>query len=403
VIVSKRIDWIFANSYLKKNFSIPNSKTGYLLSVVIFLYGIIKITQVYLLQDKNQNKHKRIPDHIVIESAAPHMHLNYFRYFNTQKRNTEYLKIECFNKKQYSCILRLSYISIFKEFCITLKEIAPIIGGLSAKLKKKGFIKEVASSLPVFAYFVCLLRAMKKNNSNLKLFSGGAPLISSAAILLDIETYYLTHGFINKPTQRDKLNPKSSNYLLVYPNYTYIYTYSKEEGEYLKLFGICSSIRNFPYKKLINFQRKVIIFLNYTDDNMDQKILEDLIHIFHQNYYEVIIKIHPTYMGNFDKNLAFRDLVRFENSPDSSADSFIRKEQPEFACGWISTTLCEALNLGVIPICLSNKDDPLFDEILYPLKKKSLMWHDDKEIIKNFIENKNQNIHSIVKKLDLKN
>ena len=365
------------------------------------MYGAIRIMQLYFLQKKHPLRNNQIPDHIVIESAAPHMHLNYFRYFNNKgKDGAEHLMVECFNKAQFTSIRKLSFILIFKEFYITFKEILPLLGNLQKILNRDGVVKEVMASLPVFSYFVCLLRDLKKNNPNIKFFSGGAPLVSSAAILVNIETYYLTHGFINKPVQRDELNPKSNDYFLAYPDYKYIYTYSEEEKKYLELFGVSSVIKLYPCKKLTHLQRKVIIFLNYTDVNMDQDSLEDLINVSHRNNYEVIIKIHPTYMGNFDKNLPSRDKVRFENSPELSANRFIQQERPEFACGWISTTLCEALNLGVIPICLSDEGDKLFDEVLYPLKKKFIMWHAEKKLINSFMENQSYELDAIIEKLD---
>ena len=400
VIISKRIDWIFANSYIRKNVLISKSNPHFAYAVIIFIYGVIKIIQLYFLQTKHRFRNNHIPNHIVIESAAPHMHLNYFRYFNKEEVNSGYLIVECFNKSQFTGIAKLSLIGIFKEFYVTFKEILPHLGDLQNILNRDGVIKEVMTSLPVFSYFVCLLKALKKNNSKLKLFSGGAPLISSAAILVNIETYYLAHGFINKPVQRDELNPKSNDYFLAYPDYKYIYTYSEEEKKYLELFGISSLIKSYPCKKLMHLQRKVIIFLNYTDDNMDQETLEDLINISHGNNYEVVIKIHPTYMGNFNKNLPSRERVRFEDSPELSADSFIQQERPEFACGWISTTLCEALNLGVIPICLSIEGDRLFDEVLYPLKRKSIMWHAEKNLISSMMQNKSYELGAIRERLD---
>jgi len=402
VIISKRIDWIFANSYIRKNFSIPKSNPSMTYAVIIFVYGIIKITQLYILQTKQCFTNEEIPNHIVIESAAPHMHLNYFRYFNQEEAHSDYLIIECFNKYQFTGIAKSSLPNIYKEFYITFKEILPILGDIKKILNRDGVIKEIMASLPVFSYFICLFKVLKRNNPDLKLFSGGAPLISSAAILVDIETYYLTHGFINKPIQRDELNPNSNNYFLAYPEYNYIYTYSKEEKKYLELFGICSLIKPYPYKKLKNLQRKIIIFLNYTDDNMDQETLENLICIFHENNYEIVIKMHPTYLGNFNKILTCREKVRFENSPKSSAYSFIQEERPEFACGWISTTLCEALNLGVIPICLSDKEDQLFNEVLYPLRKKSIMWHAEKELLNGFMENESYGVDTIIERLDSK-
>lgn len=403
MIISDRVDWIFANSYIKRNYSISGNNPNLLDALTIFLYGVIKIAQLYFLQKKHYFSNQKIPNHLLVQSASPHMHLNYFRYFNKDKDNSKYIKIECFNKYQFTGIAKLSLLKIYREFYLAFREILPILEDAKKILNREDLTMEIMSSLPVFSYFTCLLRELKRSNSKLKLFSGGAPLISSAAILVNIETYYLAHGFINKPVQRDELNPKPDKYFLAYPEYNYIYTYSKEEKEYLELFEIRSLIKPYFFKKLTNFNRKIIIFLNYTDDNMHQEKLEDLIDIFYQGKYEVIIKIHPTYIGNFDKKLWYKDQIRFENSPHLSANDFIQQERPEFACGWVSTTLCEALNLGVIPICMSKEEDTLLGEVIYPLKKRSIMWDTERELINSYINNKTYGVDLIIKKLNSKN
>ena len=401
MIISDRVDWIFANSYIRRNYSISRNNPNLLDALTIFLYGVIKIAQLYFLQKKHYSSNQKIPNHLLVESASPHMHLNYFRHFNKDKDNSKYIKIECFNKYQFTGIAKLSLLKIYREFYLAFREILPILEDAKKILNREDLTMEIMSSLPVFSYFTCLLKELKRSNSKLKLFSGGAPLISSAAILVNIETYYLAHGLINKPIPRKELHPKPNEYFLVYPEYTYIYTYSKEEKNYLESFGISSLIIPYTYKKLKNLERKVIIFLNSTDANMDKEVLEDLIEIFYQNHYEVVIKIHPTYSGNIYKNIERKNQIRFENSSKSSGESFIRQEHPKFACSWISTTLCEALNLGVIPICMSDKQDILFDEILYPLKKKSIMWNDEKELIIDYLKKKSPAKDPILKKLNL--
>tara|TARA_B110000483_G_scaffold46976_2_gene58602 strand:- start:601 stop:1803 length:1203 start_codon:yes stop_codon:yes gene_type:complete len=400
VIISKRIDWIFANTYIKKDITFTQGSSNFLHAVVIVFYGAIKIIQLYFLQAKHKPLSARIPNHLVVESQTHHMHLNYFRYFNPKKNKENYLKIECFNKYQYTGIAKVSLLEIYKEFYLTAKEIIPIMRQLKETLNRQGLMKEVATSLPVFSYFVCLFKILKKRNDNLQLYSGGAPLISSAAIFSGIETYYLAHGFINKPFERDVIDPSSKDYFLAYPDYRCIYTYSEEEKQSLKVFEIGSEICIYPYKKLTDLKKKIIIFLNYSDSNMNQENLEMLISMFQKNNYEVIIKIHPSYLGSFDRKLAGNSSIRFEDSPGLSADSFIQKELPQFACGWISTTLCEALNLGVIPICLSDESDPLFHEILYPLKKKSIMWLTEKKLINDYLKDNSYGVDSIIKKLD---
>ena len=102
MIISKRIDWLFANSYIKKNSIISKNNPSFAYAVTIFIYGAIKIAQLYFLQTKHRFSDNQIPNHVVIESATPHMHLNYFRYFNTGEADSGHLIVECFNKYQFT-------------------------------------------------------------------------------------------------------------------------------------------------------------------------------------------------------------------------------------------------------------------------------------------------------------
>ena len=65
---------------------------------------------------------------------------------------------------------------------------------------------------------------------------------------------------------------------------------------------------------------------------------------------------------------------------DSEATFLINKRKPRFIVGWGSTSICEALNMGVIPINLS------IDQVaFYPLRKRSLLWPLKKNIVKDLI------------------
>jgi hypothetical protein len=388
MIVSKRVDWILANSYVKKNLCALGRKTNYLYSLLIFAYGVARICHLYLLQIKHKHRSYVTEDHLVVESAAPHMHLNYFRNFNKEEDSSNYILIKCFDKFQYTSILKVPLLSILREFYITFKEIYPIIEDLKLILNRNNVIKEVMISLPVFSYFVSLFIALKKNNPNLKLFSGGAPLISSAAILVGIETYYLSHGLINKPIQRENISLNPQDYFLVYPQYDHIFTYSKEEKEYLKSFGNNSSFYQYPYKRLVDLKKKIVIFFHAVDAMMSKRKLENIISLFNANNYEVIIKIHPSNIGSLYKQISDTHKIRVENKKELSASEFLKIEKPEFACGWLSATICEALYLGIVPICLNDEDESFFDELVYPLKRKSFLWDSEQQFISSNIREK---------------
>jgi len=406
MIVSKKADWIFANTYVKKNLLIAKARTNYVHALIIACFGVVRTTQLFFLQKKNKLHSMKIPNHIVIESAAPHMHKNYFRCFNPHKKDAWYLKIECFNKSQYTNIAKISLFDLYKELYSIFKEILPMIGGLKEILSRDDALKYVMITLPVFSYFVCLFKVLKKSNSGVKVYSGGAPVVSSAAILAEIETYYLAHGLINKPPIRECLNPEPKDYFLVYPDFKCIYVYSLEEKEYLQRFGVVSKINLYQdldlyqHQKLTNLEQKVIICLNNRDEEMCLEMLKNLIVVFQANSYEVIIKTHPFYKGNYRSIFAKNNSIRFIDCPNLTAEVLMREQKPQFVCSWTSTTLCEALNLGIAPICLSDKNELLFDEILYPIKEKSIMWIRDRAIMERFFRTKDRNIYDLTKNLN---
>ena len=62
----------------------------------------------------------------------------------------------------------------------------------------------------------------------------------------------------------------------------------------------------------------------------------------------------------------------------------IKKIKPSFVIGWGSTSLCEALNMGVIPIDILDPSVPAGFGI-YSTYKKSLNWPDDRDTIYKLI------------------
>ena len=71
--------------------------------------------------------------------------------------------------------------------------------------------------------------------------------------------------------------------------------------------------------------------------------------------------------------------VKYIDSIGTGSD-IIRNLKPSFVIGWGSTSLCESLNMGVIPISLSKKSEIRPDSI-YPIVKRTLSWHDEKKQI----------------------
>jgi len=383
--ISQRIIWIFSNSYiLRKNSFLHRRPKFLLVSPIIFLFGLIRIIQYFLLQKSTETN---IPNHLVIVTAAPHMHMNYFRLFNNNFDASKYLLIDSLNKKKFTQIMKLNFLDIFAEFFLTFKELVPILSRLNINERKNIKLYEATLSLPVFAYFTCLFKCIRMQNPESKIFSGGTNLVSAAGTTASIPVLWLAHGLIGPAKAYQKniaFNP--SRYFIALPKFQSIYLYSDDEIKYLRDYGIESQLCLYNYEKIDKFNKKIIIFLDAEDRFMNFEDLSNLIDWFKKYKYSLIVKFHPSYMGSLDKKF-FKDReVRIAENHGASALKLMLEEKPMFVCGWLSTTLCEAFRLKIIPICLTSKKTDSID-LLHNFKQKSIFWDNEKNLLENCMTN----------------
>ena len=116
------------------------------------------------------------------------------------------------------------------------------------------------------------------------------------------------------------------------------------------------------------------------DEKMNFHELRNLVVFFKFNNYLVKFKLHPQYNGENIYDWANTLNVEVFNEDAGSASSLISSTLPSFVVAWQSTSLCESLNMGVIPISLSKKSEIKPDSI-YPIVKRTLSWHDEKKQI----------------------
>ena len=385
--ISERIIWIFSQTYVPQINSFIDRKSRILFfSPIIFIFGVFRIVQLYLIQKPTI---KGAPDHIVVRTAAPHMHKNYFRIFNENMDSSKFIYIDCFNKHQFTKIKKLSCWSIYREFYLTYKELMPAIARLKKEEGRHSIAYEAMTALPIFSYFTCLLQELKKENAQIKLFSGGADLISSAAILSKIETYMLSHGLFHSPTLMSGklIKPDPSKYNILLPKFNFIYLYSNDEVMFYKDHGISSKLCLYPYKKLNRLHKKIIIFTNPEDHQMNYHDLSELINLFKKYSYEIIVKFHPLYKGSFEKEFLKDRNIKIINDGDATALKLMLEEKPSFVAGWHSTTLCEAHLLGIAPICIEQPTADSKYQFVYQFHKKSINWLESKKRLDESLAN----------------
>ena len=393
--ISHRIIWFFSDSYISREDSFLSKKPRFFAySPVIFIIGFARILRLYFLQKSMKMDIVDVPDHIVVKTAAPHMHMNYFGLFNKSHDQSKYFCIECFNSKQFTQIKRLNFWDIFIEFHLTFKEFTNVFSRLGSEERKSYALKQASISMSVFSYFTCLFKNLKNENSNIKIFSGGAHLISAAAITAGARTYWLSHGMIAPARlQGADIEHDPLKYYIPIPQYDYIYLYSKDEKTYLSDHGVSSQIILYDFQKIKNLKNKLLIFMPCFDSSLDFQELAMLIDLFKKYNYKIIIKPHISYEGGMQLEFAKSKNLSISKSVKTSGSELIRSERPKFVAGWSSTTLCEALRQSVIPIDLwkiglhmNQKFSP------YNFRKRTIWWQEDQEILLKLLDDSEEKL-----------
>ena len=414
-IVNKRNKWLFStvevSRYLvKRNDSllIPPGKTwrSFLTAYPSYVYTLLKLAYFLVRQlfsDKTSFDKK--PTHILVSTGAGYDLKNYSKYFLDS--NVEVIHLEAFNTSQKINFNIVKIKSVCSFFLENLRETNRILKlKLPVNLRKR-IIHYSLPQLATYTYLCAFLSAIKEQIPNVKIFHSGAIILSDAATRAGIETICLYHGLARKQSKAD------------FPFFDHIYVYAIEEKTYLEDISPNANVCLYPVKELSKLEKKIIIFLSQLDIHMSEKNLAELIALFKKNDYEIFLKKHPTYTGSLvDKIASKYSLEMIDLEKDAS--EAILSLRPSFTIGWGSTALCESLRQGVVPISLvgsrtgqssnsqfheeflKSKEKKLdvrmgvsyasdylgleFSWLVYPFKKRTLSWKEEKERIFELLE-----------------
>jgi len=131
-----------------------------------------------------------------------------------------------------------------------------------------------------------------------------------------------------------------------------ICVYSRDEKQYLESIGINSKISVYQTTPIERKNHSVIIFSREENEGVDYQIMTNIVQMFLKFGYKVILKPHPrvrtsTYMESWCKS---NNVFMIDKNGKKQGSLIIKEERPSFVVGVFSTTLCESLNMGVIPI-----------------------------------------------------
>ena len=399
-IVNKRNKWIFSvleiSEYLVKRNNplfIPSGNTWYssLTAYPSYSYNLLKLIYFLVKQlfsDKTSFQTKSA--HIVFSTRAGKIFdgplgisrnkglgydlKNYSKFF--LDNNVEVIHMEAFNTNQK---INFNIVKTKSAFSFLLENIREANHILKLKLPldlRKKIVNHSLPQLAVYTYLCAFFSAIKEQIPNVKIIHTGAILLSCAATRSELETVYLYHGFAGKQS------------IASLPFDDHIYVYANEEKSYFENISPNSNVCLYPVQELSKLETRVVIFLRATDDFMSEKILSEVLTVFSQKDYKMFLKRHPMYTINrgslADKLAEAYNVEIADHENEKDAGEVIVNLRPSFTVSWRSTSLCEPLRHGVIPISLSLSINP--DTMIYPFKKRSLSWVEEKERIFDLLE-----------------
>ena len=274
-------------------------------------------------------------------------------------------------------VYKTNFQEIFKFFLEAIKEINKILSlelpsDLSALI-----LANIKKNLANYSYLCAVVSKIHSDYPNLIVYHSGSSFFSAVTRRIGVRTRYLLHGLMG---QVGKLS---------YPIYDQIHVYCKEEAEYLRKMSPKSEVKLYSFKDMKDFKKKIVIFMRIEDYLMKKEDLGEVISVFKKNSYEIILKRHPTYNGSLVKDLLTSHNVRLSENNTLDATEIILEEKPSFTVGWLSTSLCESLQSGVIPITLKDNKNPMDSNmespLIYPIEKRSFSWKNERETINRLL------------------
>ena len=380
-LVNKRNQWFFfgkeITEYLaKRNYSlfIPSGNIWYSSFSVYasYSYNLLKIIYFLVKQlfsDKTSFQKKST--HIVFSARGGYDLKNYNRLFHDN--NVEVIHMEAFNTSQK---INLNIVKTTSAFSFLLENIREANHILKLKLPldlRKNIVNHSLPQLAVYTYLCAFFSAIKEQIPNVKIIHTGAIVLSCAATRAELETVYLYHGLAGKQS------------IASLPFDDHIYVYANEEKSYFENISPNSNVCLYPVQELSKLEKRVIIFLRDHDESMSEKTILEILTFFLKKDYEIFLKRHPIYRGSLADKLAEAynlEIADHENEKDASET--ILNLRPSFTVSWRSTSLCESLRHGVVPISLA--EGKRVDKLIYPIRKRSLSWMDEKERIFDLLE-----------------
>ena len=392
-IISANHQWMLAgqpvnNFLLLKENSLnffSRNYVKYIYEIVFLFIGLLRIISLFLGQkpQKGNDVFMHI-DHLIGSTQFGYIedleyrHKNYFKIFN-DGIESKYIILDEYDRKAFTGITQISFQDLFKELRVNARESSVLLGRIRSVKFLSLILSNAVKNIAVFSYLSLLFRYIKDSKDDVKFFSGGSELFASAAIKESVTTYLLKHGAMSQMSKHCFLK------------YAHVYVYSKDDLEHIKEISPETKVSIYASPTIINKTNKVIVFGTHRDLN-ELKLLSEMTNFFVQRGIQPFYKCHPIMTEDQQKIISESVGVEIiSNKVDGS--ELIQQLHPSFCIGFASTTLCESLNAGIIPICTqreSEQEELEEEAIVYPFNERALSWLKDKKLILSALDNQNK-------------
>lgn len=366
-------------------------KIGYaqlfFLHITLLLVPLSKIFFLYFSQvslSLSRKKKYTQTSHYVAELERSYRHKNYFKHINPSNE-IQYEMIKIFERKEYTKLRYLPLNNILKHAYKNYKNIFLFLRFKHNKKLLRTITKNVVTNIATYSYFCAMFQNIKDSDVAPNYYnSGGDDLSTYASIQEGISTHFLAHGLLSFVPN------------ILYPHFTSCMVYSQIEADVILETVEGVEVSLYPIEKISQQDKTIIIYLDYEKDFATSKMgntLLSIVQFFIRHDHEVYIKPHPDSDGVFMDEFIRTNKCKLLRSDEDSTDLVLKKIKASFVAGWGSTTECEALRSGVLPINLLT--ERLQNHHKYPFYEASLNWPKDQEKIKNIINSSDEYIKTL--------
>ena len=369
-------------------------KARYILAILICFIAFSRVVYFYVKQFFITKSHNYdIVTSIVLSLSRGYDTNNIYKLFEIN--DSENVTISAYSLADYMMYVQPNLITLIKLFYNSSHCFFLILRAQLPSQVRLLLLKNSISKISIYTYLRAFFLAFKEKYPNITVYTDGAMLPAHASVSFNITTVRTFHGLIQK------IHPYT------FPEYDSIYVYSEKEKRYLINTGIKSKVYVYPFDQLRFLDKAVVFFMADSVSVVQPDDFNSIVVMFHSLGYKIYIKSHP--LNSAPKKLVDEykisphnwwdvlDMTYVEHIKGLDAETTIKEKKPSFVVGWESTALCEALNMGVLPINFLDLSDGA-PKAVYPVSDMSLKWPDDRRIIEGLITRK-YNYDDVVKSL----